>query len=157
MRLYEIPSAYRDLADLAESGEDVSSALATLDGELARKAEGVVYVLRNIDAEAEAYASEIKRLTDRKRAADANAERIRSYVRSTMEGSGITKIKAGTFSVTLGEGPERVEVDDESQIEAAFLRTKVEVSKSAILAHFKATGEIPCGVSITRGTRLVIR
>jgi len=157
MRLYEIPAAYRELADLAESGEDVSSALATLDGEFARKAEGVVYVLRNIDAEAEAYASEIKRLTERKRAADANAERLRAYVRSTMEGSNITKVKAGTFSVTLGEGPERVEVDDESQLEEEFFRTKREVSKSAILAHYKTTGEVIAGVRIERGTRLVIR
>ena len=157
MRLYEIPAAYHQLDQLAQDGEDVSSALAALDGELTQKAEAVVYVLRNIDAEADAYASEIKRLTERKRTAEANAERLRGYVRSTMETSGIARIKAGTFSITLGEGAEKVEIDDESALPDEYVRIARSPNRAAILASYRETGEIPVGVRIERGTRLVIR
>lgn len=157
MRLYEIPAAYHQLDQLAQEGEDVSAALAVLDGELAAKAEAVIYVLRNLDAESDAYASEIKRLTERKRTSEANAERLRGYVRSSMETSGIQRIKAGTFSVTLGDGPEKVEIDDEAALPDEYVRITRAPNRSALLSHYKETGEIPAGVSITRGTRLVIR
>jgi len=157
MRLYEIPEAYRALDVLAESGEDVSLALAALDGELSRKAEAVIHVLRNLDAETEAYAQEIKRLTDRKRAAEANVERIRSYVRSAMETSNITRIKAGTFSVTLGEGPEKVEIDDDAALPDEYVRITRAPNRTAILSHYKETGEVLFGTHVSRGTRLVIR
>jgi hypothetical protein len=157
MKLYEVPEAYRQLDLLAQEGEDVSDALLQLDGEVSSKAEAVIYVLRNIDSEADAYAAEIKRLTDRKRVADNNAARIKDYLRRTMEGAGIERIKAGTFSVTLSAGPERIEIDNESLVPEEFVRVKREPSKVALLAHYKETGEVPAGVSITRGTRLVIR
>ena len=157
MRLYDITEAYQQLQLCAEDGEDVADQLAQLDGELEKKAEGILHVLRNVAGDADKIDQEIKRLTARKRTAENNAQRLRDYLRAGMEASGLTRISGPTFSITLSEGPERVEVDDEVLLPPDFVRVKMEPAKSAILEHYKTTGEILPGTRITRGTRLVIR
>lgn len=157
MRLYDISQAYVSLALRAEDGEDVSEALAALDGELNAKAEGVLYVLRDLEGDAEKIDAEIKRLSERKRALAGNAQRIYDYLRRSMETAQIGRIKAPTFVITLSDGPERVEVDDEAQLPEAFVRTKREPNKVALLQHYKATGEIVQGTRIERSSRLTIR
>jgi hypothetical protein len=157
MKLYEVPAAYADLDARAEDGEDIALALATLDGTVVQKAEAVLHVMKNLDAASDAFGAEIKRLQERKRTADHQAERIRTYLKMAMEAASIARIKAGTFSVSLGEGVCRVEIEDESMLPEAYVRVKKEPNKAAILAAFKETGEIVRGSRIERGTRLVIR
>ena len=74
-----------------------------------------------------------------------------------MEQSGIQKIKAGTFTIWLQEGPERVEVVDEAAVPEAFFRVKREVSKSEILRAYKQDGECVPGTRIERSVGLRIR
>lgn len=157
MRLYDITQGYQALAHRAEEGEDVEAELAQLDGELTVKAEGILHVLRDVEGDAQKIDQEIARLTARKRIAEANAKRIRDYLRQGMEASGVTRIVSPTFAVTLSDGSDRVEVDDESLLPDTYVRVKREPAKSAILAHYRATGEILPGTRIERGTRLVIR
>lgn len=157
MRLYDITEAYRALSLLAEDGEDVSAELAKIDGELVTKAEGILHVLRNVEGDADKIDQEIKRLTARKRVAENNAARIREHLRKGMEASGVTRIAGGAFTVTLTDGSDRVEVDDALSLPDEYVRVKREADKAAILAHYRATGEIIPGTRIERGTRLVIR
>jgi phage host-nuclease inhibitor protein Gam len=157
VRLYEIASEYMQLQALAESGEDVGPMLATVDVALAEKAQGVVYVLKNLEAEAEAFRAEETRLAARRQTLERAADQIRDRVRSAMAAGGVTRVKAGTFSISLSEGCERVEVEDAAAVPEAFHRVKREIDKSAILRAYKSDGEVPAGINIVRGTRLVIR
>lgn len=157
MRLFELSLQYRDLQERAEEGEDVSSALEALGGALEVKAEAIGYVLRDMQLDADKLDAEIKRLTERKKTLEANVTRTREYLRTGMLASGIRKIKGPTFSLSLVDCPERVEIEDESLLPDAYVRIKREPSKSAILAAYKADGECVPGTRIERGTRLVIR
>lgn len=157
MRLYDITEAYIQLQLRAEDGEDVAEELAELDGALQQKAEGVLHVLKNIEAGAHALDLEIQRLTERKRTAENNARRMRDYLHAGMEQAGIMRIQAGTFTITLRDGPERVDVDDESKLPDAYVRVKREPNKQALLANYRQTGEVVEGTHITRSTSLVIR
>lgn len=159
MRLYEISEGYTRLQLRAEDGEDIADELALLDGELSAKAQGVLHVLRNLEGDALAVEAEIARLSARKLAAENNAKRIREYLRSSMEKSGLTRVQGPAFSVSLSDGPERVEVDDAALLPEAYVRTKTtsEPNKAAILAAYKTTGEVIPGTRIERGTRLVIK
>lgn len=157
MRLYDITEAYVQLQLRAEDGDDVSAELEALDGELEKKAEGVLHVLRNLEGDADKIDEEIKRLTAKKRTAENSAQRLRDYLRAGMERSGLTRIKGPTFSITLSDGPVRIEVDDESKLPDAYVRVKREPNKQALLANYKETGEILDGTRIEQGTKLVIR
>lgn len=157
MRLYDISEGYVALALRAEDGEDVSEELARLDDALTDKAEGVLYVLRNLELDAEALGTEIKRLTERKRTAENNVRRMREHLRDSMEKANATRIKTPRFVVTLSPGSEVVDVEDEAKLSPEWFRVTREPNKSAILSNYRATGEIPEGVRIERGTKLVIR
>jgi hypothetical protein len=159
--LYQISGAYARLLELAEQGEDVAETLSQLDDAIETKGAGIARVLASLDADVGAVDAELARLTARKKAATGNAERLREHVRSCMQLSGITKIKGGTFSITLAAGPDRVEVLDASKLTSEFLRTKPapapEPDKRAILDAYKRDGVIADGCEIVPTTRLVIR
>lgn len=157
MKLYELAGQYAGLKERAETGEDLTDSLAMLEGEIETKAAQLVYIARELELNAEGYDAEIKRLSERKRALVANRERLREYIRANMLACGIEKIKAPTFTITLSDGPERVEVEDETLVPDTYVRTKREVNKAAVLDAYRETGEILPGCRIERGTRLVIR
>ena len=74
-----------------------------------------------------------------------------------MDAMSITKIKTDTHTITIGDGPQRCVVDDESLVPAQFTRTKVEVDKRAVLDAFKTDGECVPGTRVERSRALRIR
>lgn len=157
MRLAELTGAYRELMDLADDGEDVSAALANIDDALETKASAIIHVLKELDADVAKFVEEEKRLAARRKALEANAQRLRDYVKRAMSGAGVLKLSAGTCSLSLRDGPERVVVQDEHAVPEVFLRVKVEVDRSKILAAYKADGEVVRGTMIERSVCLHIR
>ncbi len=155
--LYELTGAYRILSDQLDEGMDVTDALALLEGALEQKSVAILAVMRELDLDVEKLKAEEQRLTARRRAAEANKERLRDYVRTSMVNAGVTKLKAGTFTVGVSDGPERVVIDDESKIPAAFTRTKVEPDKTKILEAYKQHGECVPGTHVERAVALRIR
>lgn len=170
MRLYDLTTEYQALLEIAERdggnepdadhGLELSDALTKLEGDIETKAAGIAKVLANLDADAAAYGAEERRLAARRKTAEGNAERLRSYLRACMQQLGACSIKGATFSITLSPGPDKVEVDDMAALAGTeFLRTKtvVEPDKHAILAAYKQHGEMVPGTRIVPTTRLVIR
>lgn len=157
MRLFELATEFRNLSECADSGQDVGEAFDAIACAFEDKVTAAVHVMRDLELDADKLAAEIKRLTDRKRAIDGNATRLRERIRDAMISCDLRKVKAETFSITLSDGPERVGIADETLVPESFIRTKREVDKSAILAAYKQDGELVPGAVIERGTRLVIR
>ena len=157
MRLYELAGAYAAVQARAEQGEDVLDALAEIEDSIEAKAAALTRLMRDMQLDCDKLAEEIGRLTDRKRALANNCERLKTYLRTNMESCGLTSIKAGTFSVSLSDGPERVEVLDEAAIPPEYFRVKREVDKAAILTTHKANGECVPGVNVVRSKCLRVR
>lgn len=161
MRFYELAAEYEHLLSLCEESPDVEAldvALADVEERIEAKGAGIAIVLASLDADAAALGAEEKRLAARRKTLERNAEHLREYVRHHMEARGISRIKAGTFAITLSAGPERVVIEDASRVPEEFLRRAApEPSKSAILAAYKRDGECVAGTRIERGTRLSIR
>ena len=159
--LYELVGKYKALADRMDDGEAVTDEeLAELDAAdeaLEHKGRAIVHVLAQLDADESVLSAEIERLTLRKRALVANRERLREHIKRTMLDHQVTKLKAGTFSISISEGPDRVIVDDETKLTEEFVRVKREPNKIAILAAFKEHGELAPGVHIERAVALRIR
>lgn len=156
--LYELAAEYAALASDIDDGVVVDDArLGALAGAIEHKGAGIVHVLAQLDADEMALKAEIDRLTARKRTIAANRERLRDYVKRTMLDNQITKVKAGTFSITVSDGPECVVIDDESKVPDAFMRVKREPNKTAILEAYKRDGECVAGTHIERAVALRIR
>lgn len=155
--LYVLTGQFAEVQARAEAGEDVAEALEKLSGDIEAKGAALVRVLRDLELDSDKCGEEIKRLSARKKAIDGNVERIREYVRQAMEQTGIHRIKAATFAITLTQAPERVVVQDEALVPLAYLRTRTEIDKSKILAAYKEAGECVPGTCIERGSCLRIR
>jgi chromosome segregation ATPase len=157
--LYEISGAYAEVQTAVEEGHDVGDALARLTDQLEHKAAALVHIAREVELDVAKLDAEIERLTARRKTAQGHLERIKRYLKDGMEQAGITKIKAGTFSLTLSDGPERVDVLDHEKVPPAFIRTRTEetVDKRAVLAAYTLAGECVPGTEVTRSKCLRIR
>jgi uncharacterized protein YlxW (UPF0749 family) len=161
-RLYDLAAEYAAVQQAAEEGGDALALLDEIAGDIEAKGAGIVRVLANLEADAEACGAESRRLSDKGKSASQQAERLRNYVRTCMLTAGVTKIKGPTFSITLSAGRDKVEVYDLEALEEAapeLVRTTEEkaADKTAILARYKNDGECLPGVRIEPTTTLRIR
>ncbi len=156
-KLYELADHYRVLHERLEDGEDVSDALAQLDGALEQKSLAIMHVMRDLDLEVEAFKTEEQRLAARRKTLEAQRTKLKDYVLRCMQDADVVKLKAGTFQLAVREDPEHVVIEDEALIPDTYVRTKREPNKAAILDAYRTTGECVPGTRIARGYSLRTR
>jgi hypothetical protein len=156
--LYELAGAYAELQARAEDGENISSALAELDDALEVKAERVAAVLRGLVADQETLKTEERRLSARRKAVEANEERLRAYVRENMLAAGIKRIKCAAFTLWITER-EQLVITDEDQVPADYKRTVTEVrlDRAALAEAYKRDGELVPGTEVQTQHVLTVR
>lgn len=160
--LYEITAEYtRVLALLDDPDTDplaLEQELDGLAGKIQLKAGAIVGLIRQFEAYADMRKMESQRMAALAISDARKAERLRDYLLRNMQAVGAERIDTQAFRVTLRQNPPSVQVLEEQLVPEEFLRTvtTTSVDKRAIMDAYKATGEIPDGVDIVRGTRLVI-
>jgi hypothetical protein len=162
--LYEIGAEYRAMAaQLADLDLPPEAIADTLEGEVAvfeDKARAVACVVSNIEAEAEAYAQHAKKAAERANALSARATGLQDYLRTQMELCGISEIKGPGLLLKLQNNPPSVDVLDEAQIPANYMRypppPAAVPDKKMIGEALKAGIEIP-GCALKQSRRLVIK
>ena len=161
--LYDLSEAVRSVLDGsfavdAETGEIFDSeSLDVLDGLVDDKLEACCKYMRELGAEAEAIKAEEQRLAQRRRAAEARAQRFRGYVLGCMERAGKQKIKTPLFSMWIGHS-HNLEVTDADALPEQFVSIRSErvIDKRAIKDAIKAGAEIP-GARLVESTSLQVR
>lgn len=155
-RLYEVTSQYRELmqqldTDDAGLAEAVRDTLDAISGEFQQKAQAVVHIGLNLDADCVALDNEIDRLKQRKSALVARNEYLCEYLRNNMEATGISKISCPLFTITLASGREVAVIDKESELpdDLVTVKTAISPNKVEILKRLKA-GEVIPGAHIER-------
>lgn len=149
----EYVSLYAQLEDCEneEQALTILNAITAVEADITDKAENYARVLRNKAAEAEMYAAEIKRLTERKRIAEAAADRLKENIRYAMELAGATEIRTTIGAWKIRTNPPSVQITDESAIPAEYLIAQPpKVDKKAILHAFKVNGEYVPGPDVVR-------
>jgi hypothetical protein len=150
MTLYEIEDAILQCVD-QETGEVIDpEALDALQMEREKKIENVALWIKDLRAEAEAIANEVKALTARKKAAENKAEQLKAWLLDALGGE-IFKTSRVRVSYTHNT---RLNVIDEQSvvnyIETNYLEPEVylryqlpEIRKDAVKAAIKDGAEIP--------------
>lgn len=156
LSLYALAEPIRQLmADEGIPDEHKLDTLELLGEDFKEKAQRVAAYIREVEAEATIYDDEVKRLTDRKRAKQAEADRLRDYLRANMESAKIPKIE-GLFKITLGKPSQVVEVNEESLPQNYF---KVTVAPDKVeLAKLLKEGAVIQGAKLVDGkSKLTIK
>ena len=164
MNLFELSAQYRAMADtLADLNIDEQTLVDTLEAEggaLTDKAQNVAYVIRNLEATADAINEVAAAMGVRRKAIENRAAGLRRYLLAGMQMAGITKIECPHFVIAVKRNPEACEIFDEAQIPAEFIVAPppppAQPNKDAIRLALQAGEDVP-GARMTRSVRLDIR
>lgn len=162
--LYEIAAEYRHAADvLMDSEADEQTIADTLEGErwpLEVKAQNVAFVIRNIQATADAIKEAEEKMMTRRKTLERRIDWLKGYLKSGLELAGINKVESPFFNITVQKSPESVEIDEPALLPAAYWKQPEPpppvIDKTAIKAAIKAGEDVP-GARLTQGTHLRIK
>lgn len=160
LTLYQLTADHMALADrLAESGElsdEDARLIEANETALESKAGGYVAIWRSLDAEAEAYEAEARRLQELARHRRNGAKALRDRLVYCLDTAGITRLATplGNLAVCNASRPS-FKVDDVAELPAELVKTTVSLNDAAALAAYKA-GTLPACVraSVTRYVRV---
>lgn len=165
LTLFEIAAEFRHITDvLMDSGCDQQTLDDTLEGEqwpLECKAQNYAFVIRNLEATAAAIKDAEAAMKKRRESYEKRIAYLTERLKTGMEIAGINKLDCPHFAITIRKNPPSVDIWDERQIPAKFMRLpepKPPVAvpdKAAISAAIKAGDDVP-GAKQVQGTRLVI-
>ncbi|MSR12886.1 MAG: siphovirus Gp157 family protein [Gammaproteobacteria bacterium] len=160
-KLYEVAAQYRELEDQLDTddaslAEAIRDTLEAIGGEFNDKAQAVVHIGLNIDADCAALDKEIDRLKQRKASLVNRNDNLREYLRVNMVKTGINKISCPLFTITLALGREVAVIDVESDLpdDLVTVKTVIAPNKAEILKLLKA-GEVIPGAHIERSQSTV--
>jgi len=148
---------------LQELNFDETTIADTLEGEstaINAKIEDYGYVIKNLRAPALSIAEEIKRLQERQKAFDKQADRVEQWLFANMQQAGITKVECPAFTIAIQNNPPSVQITDESLIPSDYMRQPAPPppapDKTLIKKAIQDGYEVP-GCSLTQSQRLVIK
>lgn len=148
--------AYTDPdADIEMNDEAFIDTLEAIEGEFSDKAVNVAKYLLHLEAMEEAIKEVERKQKARREFYARKAARMRTYLISQMQVTGITKVDHPEMRLSLAKLPDSVLIEDESLIPDKFWHTKTErvLSKTAI----KEAGGCLGAVIVKDGKRLSIR
>ena len=149
---------------LYQAADQVRELLEQIDPETGELPEGLEQARAIVATKSQAVAAFIlddEALMAKVKTARKRSERLREYLRLHMDAAGVLSIKSddGTFACKLEkERDESIEVFDDKQLPADYLREKVTVEpdKTLIRRALKDGFEVP-GARLVRKDRLSIR
>ena len=162
--LYDIKENVRWLQYLAEMSdlneeqqEELDQQLEQLELDREEVLEEYVKIIKNLEADIEAFAEASREFLKKKHRAQKNVEYLRKQVINDLDNNDEHKKRVGHFTIGTARTPGKIVIENEELVSEEFKKVKLEVSKSAIQDHIKSTGNVPTGVEFERGIRLSIR
>ena len=139
-KLYELSTGYKNIEYLLENGEDneeLAAVLNSLGEEIEDKAENIAKLIKNYEADIEAFKTEEKRIAERRRTLENDVKRLKEYLFNNMKLTGKTKFKKGTFSFNIAKNPASVEIVNQDIIPMDYRELVEVINKKDILQDLK--------------------
>lgn len=146
--MYMIATNYRTILQMAldeglDADEELKTALLDIRDELSEKADNISYVIKALLEEEESLKAEAARLAERAKSRAGSAKRLKSYLMTSLQGAGVTKVKCAHFTVSVVKGREVVVIDDEAKIPDDFWETSRSLVKSLVGEALRASAKVP--------------
>ena len=145
--------ALNDEMENPATPEQIRDNLTALGLEFDEKLENCLAYCKNLKAEEDAIADEIRRLTARKKALQNKQASIKEYTLAEIEATERMGITAGIHKGTIAKSRDAVVVLDEHAVPDRFVEIITKVDKREILDWYKRTGEIVAGTEIETDRR----
>ena len=161
MTLYEIAGEYRTIMDRIEDADGEitdadSAALDAIDGGFSAKADSILALAAEAQAEADAAKEQEARFAKRKRSAQRRADWLKRYLKDAMVRVGFDRVKGDRFAATICRNgtPSIRWTRDPSDLPSWLRRVEVSLDGTAARAAFK-DGSLPkYGFEVEYGTHL---
>ena len=162
--LYELVGEFRFVEQIynsAESEDEMLEAerhLIEAEVDLSEKAENIARLIKNFEAERDAFKKESSRLAAKAKSFDNKVTNLKRYLKDNLEVAGVDKVKGQLFTVSLQNNAMSLDVSSTEHIPMEFKRTpEPVVNKRELLKHIQQTGEIFDGVEVKRTRSIRIR
>lgn len=156
MNLYELTEIYQNLLDLDLEEEDLQVHLKNINDAIETKAENIAKVLRDLNAEAEAYKEEIERMTMKKQRVENRMKNLKSYLEEAMRDVNKLKFKTRLFSFAIQKNAPSLKILDESKIPEEYFKIERKLNKQDLKEAVKK-GLYPEAAELVQGESLRIR
>lgn len=160
MKLYELTGQYLELEEMAANGEiDEQTFVDTMKSiteDIKSKADGYARVIRNLEANVEAYKNEEERLYSKRKTLENNIKRMKSNLQYCMCVTGEKKFKTELFSFNVKKNPKKLVVDKIEAVPEEFLIMQEPKVDTKALKEFVADNEVSYA-HLEQGESLVIR
>lgn len=162
--LYKISDALVNTIDaIVENGgeltEELEKRLDEGQASLKAKGENLVHYYLNLDGHVDSIDKEIARLQMLQRVKENKSDWAKKYLKENMERTGITKIEAPTFTLTIAKNPPSVEILDVFELPKEYIeiRPTTHIDKKAILTALKAGKEVSGAILVDDKTNLRVK
>lgn len=116
MSLYDLTADWQQVYDMEDlDAETWADTLESIEGEIKDKAINIGYVVKNLEADEVALATEIKRLQDKKKAVVKKKQGLKDYLQSSMYAVGLRKIQSAAFNIRIQKNAKSLKIENEEQ------------------------------------------
>lgn len=166
--LYQLSSEYQSLIPQLydyETGEinmEVQAQIDALSDTAENKCIAIASWIKKMESDKQQIVFMKEEILKREAAYDKEINKRLDYLKTNMEGCGITEVKCAYFTLRIKKNPYSTDISDASKIPEQFIRTKKIVKtektpdKNAIKEEFVKTGVQVPGAFVQKKTKLEI-
>lgn len=164
MTIYELSYEFKQLQDMAENGEigteEFGNALAELDYQLEIKADGYARIVKNLEAEADAYKKAADEFSEKHRRTNARIAALKTALKEALQAANTRQVKTELFDVRIqangGKNPLILDCTPD-QLPDELVRIKREADSEKIAKYIEKTGDVSYAHFGERGESLRIK
>lgn len=160
MNLFELTENYvkffTEFENADEITEEMQEMADNLNVEIEEKCDNYAKMIRNLEADVEAYKNQEKIFNEKRKSAENKVKWLKQNLQASMEQTGRKKVKTDLFSFNIQKNAPSLEITDEKNIDDSYYVIERKLNKKELLNDIKE-GLIIDGVGIKQSESLRIR
>lgn len=160
MNLFELTENYVKFFTMLEEADEITEELEEMANNLniaiEEKSDNYVKMIKNLDADVEAYKNQEKQFNKKRKTAENKISWLKKNLQSSMEQTGRKKVKTELFTISIQKNTPSLDITSEDNIGDEYYKVERTLNKRDLLNDIKE-GLIIDGVGIKQSESLRIR
>ena len=160
MNLFELTENYVKFFTMLEEVDEITEELEEMANNLniaiEEKSDNYVKMIKNLDADVEAYKNQEKQFNKKRKTAENKISWLKKNLQASMEQTGRKKVKTELFTISIQKNTPALDITSEDNIGDEYYKVERTLNKKDLLNDIKE-GLIIDGVGIKQSESLRIR
>ena len=160
MNLFELTENYVKFFTMLEEADEITEELEEMANNLniaiEEKSDNYVKMIKNLDADVEAYKNQEKQFNKKRKTAENKISWLKKNLQSSIEQTGRKKVKTELFTISIQKNTPALDITSEDNIGDEYYKVERTLNKRDLLNDIKE-GLIIDGVGIKQTESLRIR